>query len=186
MTEVLFIVSSGTAPAMRGQQFRLPVPVNRNFIVIPFSFPVFVPGPFADAALGLTVGGAQRLPLSRITSIDLMARRSLKDDMPGIMLRATVRATTSAALQYQAQQHSDKQAGAAAALGALALTAFLQGADDRTWRTLPGEVSIARVRLPPGVHEVAFTDLRRRAGGACRHLGPLRGDRLSTTVRAPS
>jgi len=156
MTEVLFIVSSGTAPALRGQQFRLPVPVNNRLIIIPFSFPVLVPAPFADAALGITVGGAQRVPLSRITSIDLMARRSLKDDMPGIMLRATVRASTSAALQYQAQQHSDKQAGAAAALGALALTAFLQGADDRTWRTLPGEVLIARVRLPPGVHEVAL------------------------------
>src|SRR3954468_9336739 len=114
MTEVLFIVSAGAAPAWRGQQFRLPVPVNNNFIVIPFSFPVLAPGPFADAALGLTVGGAQRVPLSRITSIDLMARRSLKDDMPSIMLRATVRATTSAVLQYQAQQHSDKQAGAAA------------------------------------------------------------------------
>jgi hypothetical protein len=67
-----------------------------------------------------------------------------------------VRATTSAVLQYQAQQHSDKQAGAAAAIGAFALAAFLQGADDRTWRTLPGEVSIGRVRLPPGVHEVAL------------------------------
>jgi hypothetical protein len=156
MTEVLFIVSAGAAPALRSQQFRLPVPVNNRLVVIPFSFPVLVPAPFADAALGLTVGGAQRVPLSRITSIDLMARRSLKDDMPGIMLRATVRAATSAALQYQAQQHSDKQAGAAAALGALALTAFLQGADDRTWRTLPGDVLIGRARLPPGVHEVAL------------------------------
>ena len=156
MTEVLFIVSSGSAPALRSQQFRLPVPVNNRLVIIPFSFPVLASAPFADAALGLTVGGAQRVPLSRITSIDLMARRSLKDDMPGMMLRASVRATTSAALQYEAQQHSDKQAGAAAALGALALTVFLQGADDRTWRTLPGDVSIARVRLPPGVHEVAL------------------------------
>jgi hypothetical protein len=76
--------------------------------------------------------------------------------MAGIMVRATARATTSAVLQYQAQQHSDKQAGAAAAIGAFALTAFLQTADDRTWRTLPAEVSIARVRLPPGVHEVSL------------------------------
>jgi len=124
-------------------------------IIIPFSFPLLVPGPFADEALALTVGGAQRLPLTRITSIDLMARRSLKDDMAGIMLRATVRATTAALLQYQAQQHADKQGGAAAAIGAFALASFLQTADDRTWRTLPGEVSIARVRLPPGVHEVS-------------------------------
>jgi hypothetical protein len=156
MTEVLFIVSAGSAPALRAQQFRLPVPVNNKLIIIPFSFPLLVPGPFHDAALGLTVGGAQRLQLTPITSIDLMARRSLKDDMPGIMLRATARATTAALLQYQAQQHSDRQAGAAAALGAFALASFLQTADDRTWRTLPAEVSIARVRLPPGVHEVSL------------------------------
>jgi uncharacterized protein len=156
MTEVLFIVSAGSAPALRAQPFRLPVPVNQKMILIPFSFPVLVPGPFRDEALGITIGGAQRVPLTRITSIDLMARRSLQDDMAGIMLRATVRATTSAMLQYQAQQHSDKQAGAAAAIGAFALTAFLQTADDRTWRTLPGDVSIARARLPPGVHEVSL------------------------------
>ena len=156
MTEVLFIVSAGTAPAMRAQQFRLPVAVNEKMIVIPFSFPVLVPGPFHDQAMAITVGGAQRLPLTRITSIDLMARRSLQDDMAGIMLRATVRATTAAMLQYQAQQHSDKQAGAAAAIGAFAFASFLQTADDRTWRTLPGDVSIARVRLPPGVHEVSL------------------------------
>src|SRR3954467_4478890 len=155
MTEVLFIVSAGTAPALGAQLCRLPVPVNDRLIIIPFSFPLLVPGPFDDTAMALTVGGAQRLPLTRITSIDLMARRSLQDDMRGIMLRATVRATAAAMLQYQAQRNSAKEAGAAAAIGAFALTSFLQSADDRTWRTLPGEVSIARVRLPPGVHEVS-------------------------------
>jgi len=156
MTEVLFIVSAGTAPALRAQQFRLPVWVNDRTVLIPFSFPLLVPSHFSDAALGLTVGGAQRVPLTRITSIDLMARRSLQDDMPAIMLRATVRATTSAMLQYQAQRKADKEAGAVALIGAFALTALLQTADDRTWRTLPGDVSIARARLPPGVHEVAL------------------------------
>ena len=156
MTEVLFVVSAGTAPALRSQQFRLPVFVNDRTILIPFSFPLLVGRGFHDEAIGLTVGGAQRVPLTRITSVDLMARRSLQDDMAGIMLRATVRATASATLQYQAQRHTDKQAGAAAGIAAFALAAILQTADDRTWRTLPGDVAIARVRLPPGVHEVAL------------------------------
>jgi hypothetical protein len=155
MTDVLFIVSASTAPALRAQQFRLPVPVSGRLVIIPFSFPLLVPAPFDDTAMAITVGGAQRLPLTRITSIDLMARRSLQDDMPGIMLRATVRATAAAMLQYQAQRKSANEASAAAAIGAFALTSFLQTADDRTWRTLPGDVSIARVRLPPGVHEVS-------------------------------
>jgi hypothetical protein len=154
MTEVLFIVSSGTAPALRSQSFHLPVPVAEKIIIVPFSFPLLMPSSVDDTPLALTVGGAQRLALSRITSIDLMARRSLKDAMPGIMLRATVRATASATLQYQAQRHSDRDSAAAAGIAAFALTALLQSADDRTWRTLPGEVAIARARLPPGVHEV--------------------------------
>jgi len=76
--------------------------------------------------------------------------------MPGIMLRATVRATTSAMLQYQAQHNRSSDAAAAAAIAAFAATALLQTADDRTWRSLPAQVLMARVRLPPGVHDVTL------------------------------
>ena len=157
MVDVLFIVSSGSAPALRAQQFRLPVPINDATVLISYSFPVLLPGGFQDSPNEITIGGAQRVALTPLTSIALMARRSLKDDMPGIMLRATVRATTSAMLQYQAQrQHRDSQAAAAVGIAAIAASALLQTADDRTWRSLPAEVSIARVRLPPGVHDVTL------------------------------
>ena len=76
--------------------------------------------------------------------------------MPGIVLRAVVRATTSAMLQYQAQRSRDKEAAAAVGIAAFAASALLQTADDRTWRSLPGEVAMARVRLPPGVHDVTL------------------------------
>ena len=111
---------------------------------------------FYDAPGALVIGGAQRVSLTPLTSVDLMARRSLKDDMPGIVLRAVVRATTSAMLQYQAQRNRDKEAAAAVGIAAFAASAFLQTADDRTWRSLPGEVAMARVRLPPGVHDVTL------------------------------
>ena len=161
MVDVLFIVSSGMAPTMRAQTFRLPVFTLNGTVLVSYSFPQLLPNLALDHASELLVGGAQHVPLTRITSIDLMARRSLKDDMPGIMLRATARASTSAVLQSQALRRSDRDAAAAAAIAGLALSAFLQSADDRTWRSLPGEVSIARVRLPPGVHDVT---LRTAAG----------------------
>jgi hypothetical protein len=84
-----------------------------------------------------------------------MARRRLKDDMPAIMLRSTVRATASATMQYQAQRSSDRNnaAGLVAALVTLG-SVLVASADDRTWRTLPSEISIARARLPAGVHSV--------------------------------
>jgi len=73
------------------------------------------------------------------------------------MLRATIRSTASAVLQYQAQRGADKQNQNAAALGVASIvimagSAVLESADDRTWRTLPSEISIARARLPAGAH----------------------------------
>jgi hypothetical protein len=71
------------------------------------------------------------------------------------MLRTTIRAATSAALQYQSQKAADRNnsAGLLAAIVTIG-SALVASADDRTWRTLPSEVSIARARLPAGVHTV--------------------------------
>src|SRR6266545_3366885 len=56
MTDVLFIVSSGAAPALRSQPYRLPVPVNDRLVLIPLSFPQLLPSPLDDAATTLTIG----------------------------------------------------------------------------------------------------------------------------------
>jgi hypothetical protein len=154
--DVLFVVGSGTAPALRSQQFNLFVPVNNRAVLIPVSFPVMAAGKGwmpRPSALALDGGGA--LPLAPITSVDLMARRRLKDDMPAIMLRGTIRATASAVAQYQTQRTSDRNnyVGLAAALVTIG-SALVASADDRNWRTLPSEISIARARLPAGVHSV--------------------------------
>jgi len=156
MTDVLFVIASGTAPALQSRQFRLPVPVEKRLVLIPVSFPVMAATSIA-LPVRLSADGGASLTVAPITSIDLMARRQLKDDMPAIMLRATVRSTASAVLQYQAQRGADKQNQNAAALGVASIvimagSAVLESADDRTWRTLPSEISIARARLPAGAH----------------------------------
>ncbi|HEV7477804.1 MAG TPA: hypothetical protein VGO02_08725 [Burkholderiales bacterium] len=160
MTDVLLIVGSGSAPALQSRQFTTPILINNKLIFIPAAYPVMTP---VEAArpLQLVVDG-RALPLAPLTSIDLMARRSLQDDMPSIMLRATIRSTTSAVLQYQAQnQRGDRDgAGVALAAGLLAIGAvMLNSADDRTWRALPSDVAIARTRLPPGQHKVLLQTL---------------------------
>jgi len=98
------------------------------------------------------------LPVAPLTSIDLMARRSLQEDMPAIMLRATIRSATSAALQYQAQSGGNRDhAGVALAAAVIGFgMAALNSADDRTWRALPADVAIARARLPRGEHKVTL------------------------------
>jgi hypothetical protein len=158
MTDVLFVIGTGAAPALQSRQFRLPMVIENKVILVAASFPVMtaMSGPVVPTQLRLE---GRSLPVVPLTSIDLMARRRLQDDMPGIMLRATIRATASAVLQYQAQRAADKEHAAAAHLAAAMVTvgsAVLDTADDRTWRALPAEVSIARGRLPRGTHTVTI------------------------------
>jgi hypothetical protein len=159
LTDTLFVIGSGTAPALQSRQFPLPVPINRTLILIPISFPVMVPTstPYLPGQLGLNDG--QSLTVAPITSVDLMARRALKDDMPGIMLRGAIRSTAKAATQYALQHQAQQQNNMGLAIAALAATigsVVTESADERTWRTLPSEIGIARGRLPPGTHTVTL------------------------------
>ena len=156
--DVLFIVASGTAPAIHSQQFNLPVLSGYRWVLVPFSFPVIGPSAWAPRPSALAVDGAGGVPLAAITSVDLMARRRLKDDMPAIMLRSSIRAAASAVAQVQTQQHANR-GNNAAGLASLIVTlgsVLMNSADDRTWRTLPSDISIARTRLPAGVHSVTI------------------------------
>ena len=159
LTDVLFVIGSGTAPALQSRQFWLPIPANGTLVLLPISFPVMVATstPYLPGQLKLDDG--QSLAVAPITSIDLMARRSLKDDMPGIMLRAAIRSTAKGVAQYQLLQQGRKQDNAALAIAALAMTigsVVTESADERTWRTLPSEIGIARGRLPAGTHTITL------------------------------
>ena len=159
LTDVLFVIGSGTAPALQSRQFWLPIPANGTLVLLPISFPVMVATstPYLPGQLKLDDG--QSLAVAPITSIDLMARRSLKDDMPGIMLRAAIRSTAKGVAQYQLLQQGRKQDNAALAIAALAMTigsVVTESADERTWRTLPSEIAIARGRLPAGTHTITL------------------------------
>jgi uncharacterized protein len=154
---VLFIIGTGTAPAVQSRQFVLPVWVQGRFLVLPHAFPVITTTSAAVSPRHVAVEG-KVLPAEAVTSVDAMARRRLKDDMPAIMLRATVRTTTAAVLQYQTQRLGDRQS-LATALASAAVTvgsAAFASADDRTWRALPSDIFIARGRVPRGVHTVTL------------------------------
>jgi hypothetical protein len=160
-SDVLFIIASGTAPGIRSGQFRMPVFGPRPMLVS-MSFPVMQATDPGRRPAQLLLDDGRALPVAPLTSIDLMARRSLKDDMPAIMMRASARAATNATMQYQAQRAASDNHGSGGAiigLAAFALAAgaaVMESADDRTWRSLPSDISIARARLPRGAHTVTL------------------------------
>jgi hypothetical protein len=119
------------------------------------------PTTFTSPPRQILLDDGRSLAITPLTSIDLMARRSLKDDMPAIMVRASVRSTANAVAQYQSQRAMSDGGNRSAVVGLAGMAistgiALLAHADDRTWRTLPAEISIARARLPRGEHTVTL------------------------------
>lgn len=150
-SDVLFVVESGFAPAWKSVSIPLPVPIKKKMVVTPLSFPVLKADNKGYVPANLKAAG-QDLPVETLTNYDTMARRLLKDQLPGIMLRTIVRAVAKSVAQEQAQ----KKGGDAAGLIMAVASVVTEQADERAWRTLPESISVARAILPKGKVPVEF------------------------------
>ena len=150
MTDVLFVIETGNAPARRSQKIAFPVPTARGLITVSVAFPVIYPDNDAQNIPQLALG-SQMLPTALITDFNVMARKSLKDELPGIQLRSAVRAVGKGVMQDQV----NKQLGPFGGLIGNAISVATDPeADDRLWRALPGRVFIARSFVAPGKYEL--------------------------------
>jgi len=87
--------------------------------------------------------------METVQDIDTLARYSLEQAMPGIMLRATARAVVKYNSQHSAQKSSDL-AGFLMTITNL----VTERADTRSWTTLPQQIELRRIVLPVGEHKV--------------------------------
>ncbi len=153
-TDVLFVVESGSAPALSSVSIPVPVIVS-NLGVIPISFPVLHSDPSHTVQPStLSIDGKDTLPLAAVTSLDTLSKRALRDDMPGIIVRGILRAAAKAMSQKVLMDQ-----GGGAAIAGIALNianVITESADERTWRTLPATISIARMTMPSGKHDIAI------------------------------
>ncbi len=150
-TDVLFVVETGFAPAWKSVTVPLPIPVSGRWVATPLSFPVIKSEGKSFMPASLKAGGKD-LRVETLVNVDTMARRLLKDQLPGIIGRTVVRAVAKSAVQYQAQ----KQGGAVAGLIAAVATVATEQADERAWRTLPERLAVARAILPRGTVPLEF------------------------------
>lgn len=151
MTDVLFVVEAGNAPARKPKAFTVPVPTGRSIVTASISYPVIEPS--QDTLLSQLEAAGQQLKLEKVVDVNVMARRALKDEMPGMVLRGITRAVVKAVAQDQLQ----KDGGLAGSLMSIAVavaSVVTEQADDRMWRMLPGRVYVARGYLPVGEHQV--------------------------------
>jgi len=102
-------------------------------------------------------------------NLTALAEKSLSDRFAGIAVKAVARAAVKYSLAEGvgrgAQAAAGKDAGPWVGLlaGALAKTLAVasEEADKRSWRTLPDEVQIARLWVPPGDYELRVRPLGR-------------------------
>lgn len=142
-SDVLFVVETGVAPYKKSIMIPLPIP---SAGLVPISFPVLESNPIsAIKATSITLPNNSISHLTTITSLENLSRRSLKDNLPWIMVRAAIRAAIKGGAQAAAYQQN-----AAAGLAMNAVNVATEQADERTWNLLPSEITIARVKLPEG------------------------------------
>lgn len=99
-SDVLLVLQSGLAPARDSLRIPLPVPLDSGMIISTLSFPLLRDDTSTLTPGFIEVDGAPAA-LTELSSLRAMSHRALRDDMPGIILRTTIRAVTRGALQKQ-------------------------------------------------------------------------------------
>jgi len=149
-SDILIVVQSGLAPSRDSIRIPLPLSISNNVVITPLSFPVIKPDTSTVTYAQIGVDGQQQ-NLTLLNSTTAMSRRALRDDMPGIILRTTVRAVTRAVAQKKINE-TNPLAGLALGIS----SAVMEGADTRTWRTLPDNTQVVRLRLAKGEHQLSL------------------------------
>ena len=149
-SDVLIVVQSGLAPARDSIRVPLPLPISGNLVITPLSFPIIKEDTSTPrfSQIGLD---RNTVELTALNSTTAMSRRALRDDMPGIILRTSVRAISRGVAQKQLND-SNPLAGLAVGIA----SAVVEGADTRTWRTLPDDTQVVRVRMSQGEHTLSL------------------------------
>ena len=161
MVDTLFIVETGTAPAIKSKTIPIVLPIpgknGLSLIATPISWPVITPSDTSILPSNISVNG-QLVPVSLLTNVDVMARRALSDEMPGIIVRSSIRAITKGIAQKAIDDNSGQMglAGIFVSLAAKIATVASEVADERGWRSLPGFFSIGRMQLPEGTHKISL------------------------------
>jgi len=153
--EIILTVHAGLAPIKRERAITMLNPKTGRFLRIALPEYRLRGQPFAYARVS---AGAVSATTSRVENLDAIAVKSLEAAMPMITARTFARVAikdAAARAVGQSRGNNNNNAGAAIAELALNIAATLsERADTRCWFTLPGEIHLARLSLPPGEYSV--------------------------------
>ena len=144
--ELIFILHSGLAPIKREESISSLDPKSGQLLRV--SLPRYEKRLTAGDRARVIAAG-QSVDTEVMEDINQIAIETLKARLPAITTRAIARAALKYAISKKTREEN-KMAG----LLVNVVGVLTERADTRSWLTLPGEIQMARVALPPGVHDV--------------------------------
>jgi uncharacterized protein len=159
--KIVLVHMNGKAPVKIENKFTVNTPSGP----ISIAFPAYVSSPPSCHASKLILTSETTTveqPAVLFEDINGIAIKDLADRKVRITAKAIARAVAKQAVVHASSNEVEKQYGAMAGLmtkiaGNIAASA-LEKADTRCWRTLPGEIYIARAFAPEGNYQVVVED----------------------------
>ncbi len=172
-SEVIFLSYSGRSPVKEDFFIDAPIPDGKNGIyILRVALPKFVPQPnpvtVTEVHLIPVDGGGGPRPGAAISrraflaeDIAAIAKKDLEDRIARITAKAIARATAKYLASRAVRKGvadktgNDPLAGLLTSLGTNIYSLASEQSDKRSWRTLPGEIRMARLTAPPGTYTLA-------------------------------
>lgn len=154
--ELVFLLHNGLAPIKRERSTAVLDPPSGHFVRI--AVPYYEQRvPIVRAAR--VVAGSATANTEMVADIQARALNTLDAKMPAITARALARAVVKAQLARAAREkarhnHDDAMAAALIGFGVEVANALTERADTRSWATLPHDIQLARLALPPGSYNI--------------------------------
>ena len=133
------------------QRIDLPLPVDNNIYMVSAAMPTYLAPPYRGGHFDVFVDGKSCGATVIATDYDMLAAKSLEENIPGIIFRLVMRMTTKIAMQA-AISNQDQNIGLLVGI----FNSFTEQADLREWTLLPARGHIARFRVPAGEHIFSF------------------------------
>jgi hypothetical protein len=132
-------------------EISIPLPTIHGWVAV--AFPIYNSPWQAPQSLAVSAGGTALGSTETIVDIHALAAKSLKEHLPGMLVRQTLRAGTKYAMQKEANDRGGILAGVTTQI----YNIVSERADLRSWLTLPRDAQILRGSLPSGSHTLTLS-----------------------------
>lgn len=145
--DLVVLYEDGFVPQKK--EIKIPIPVPRAGLVA-VAFPIYNEKWSDCAPLTVARPDGEIGATEPICYLNALAVKALKEKVPAIAIRQTIRAAAKAATAAVAKEHL----GSLGSLTASIYNLVSENADLRSWVTLPANAQIMRATLPAGIHRL--------------------------------